>query len=294
MTAADSRSSERSASVGLIGLGLLGTALAERLLRSGFDVVGFDTNAERCAAFQKLGGRVADNAADVAGSSRRILLSLPTSDIASQVVTEIQPGLPSGSIVIDTTTGEPEQMTALAAQLATSGVQYLDATIGGSSQQARDRDVIAIVGGEATTLDGCRDLFDTFARDVFHVGAVGSGARMKLVVNLVLGLNRAVLAEGLVFARDCGFDPNDALKILAAGPAYSRAMDFKGRKMIDEEFTPQARLSQHLKDVRLILAAGEQNQSSLPLSEVHRLLLEKAEAAGFGDADNSAVIKAYD
>jgi 2-hydroxy-3-oxopropionate reductase len=78
---------------------------------------------------------------------------------------------------------------------------------------------------------------------------------MKLVVNLVLGLNRAVLAEGLAFSRACGFDPNDALRILAAGPAYSRAMDMKGRKMLDEEFSPQARLSQHLKDVRLILAA---------------------------------------
>ena len=117
---------------------------------------------------------------------------------------------------------------------------------------------------------------------------------MKLVVNLVLGLNRAALAEGLAFARACGFNPADALKILAAGPAYSRAMDTKGRKMLEHDFTPQARLSQHLKDVRLILAAGASTGARLPLSEVHRRLLEQVERAGFGDADNSAILKAYE
>jgi 3-hydroxyisobutyrate dehydrogenase-like beta-hydroxyacid dehydrogenase len=284
----------RAETVGLIGLGLLGSALAERLLASGFDVLGFDTSAERCREFQKLGGSLAASAGEVAGRANRLLLSLPTSEIASQVVAEILPQLPSGAIVVDTTTGEPEQMIALAESLSRAGVNYLDATVGGSSQQARERDVIAIVGGEATTVDACRDLLETFARDTFHVGPVGSGARMKLVVNLVLGLNRAVLAEGLSFARASGFDPNDALQILAAGPAYSRAMDMKGRKMLDEEFAPQARLSQHLKDVRLILAAGTSSGAKLPLSEVHRKLLETAESAGYGDADNSAVIKAYD
>lgn len=284
----------RGKTLGLIGLGLLGSALAERFLEAGFVVVGYDTNAERCRTLERLGGRVAASAVAVARECRRIILSLPTSDVASRVVSEIEQVLQAGAVVVDTTSGEPEQMVTLATQLSARGVHYLDATVGGSSQQARERDVIAIVGGIATTVDACCDLFDAFAREVFHVGPVGSGARMKLVVNLVLGLNRAVLAEGLAFSRACGFDPNDALRILSAGPAYSRAMDMKGRKMLDEEFSPQARLSQHLKDVRLILAAGAHNGARLPLSETHRRLLELAEPAGFGDADNSAVIKAYD
>ena len=115
---------------------------------------------------------------------------------------------------------------------------------------------------------------------------------MKLVLNLVLGLNRAVLAEGLEFARASGIDPWLALEILKASPAYSRAMDTKGARMLNEDFEPEARLSQHLKDVRLILASGERSGAQLPLSEAHRALLEIAESAGFGSLDNSAVIKA--
>jgi 3-hydroxyisobutyrate dehydrogenase-like beta-hydroxyacid dehydrogenase len=116
---------------------------------------------------------------------------------------------------------------------------------------------------------------------------------MKLVLNLVLGLNRAVLAEGLCYAAAAGVDPAAALEILKAGPAYSRVMDTKGQKMLAGDFTAEARLSQHLKDVRLILESGARAGASLPLSSVHRALLEKAEAAGFGAADNSAVIKAF-
>ena len=116
---------------------------------------------------------------------------------------------------------------------------------------------------------------------------------MKLVMNLVLGLNRAVLAEGLEFARACGLDPYTALDILKAGPSYSRAMDTKGTRMLNEDFEPEARLSQHLKDVRLILAAGARAGAHLPLSQIHRELLEAAEEAGFGQSDNCAVIKAF-
>ena len=113
---------------------------------------------------------------------------------------------------------------------------------------------------------------------------------MKLVTNLVLGLNRAALAEGLVLAEELGVDGKQAFDVLRRSMAYSRIMDTKGEKMLTRDFTPQARLSQHLKDVRLILASS---RMPLPLSEAHRALLEKAEALGFGDADNSAVISAY-
>ena len=116
---------------------------------------------------------------------------------------------------------------------------------------------------------------------------------MKLVSNLVLGLNRAALAEGLVFAQALGLDAEAALEVLLNSMAYSRTMDTKGRKMIAGDFRTQARLSQHLKDVRLILAAAAEAGQVLPLSETHRRLLETAEAAGFGDADNSAVVRAF-
>jgi 3-hydroxyisobutyrate dehydrogenase-like beta-hydroxyacid dehydrogenase len=117
---------------------------------------------------------------------------------------------------------------------------------------------------------------------------------MKLVVNLVLGLNRAVLAEGLSFAQACGIDPAVALEVLAAGPAFSRVMDAKGKKMIARDFEPQARLSQHLKDVHLILAEAAKHNAKTPLSELHRALLEALDAAGFGGEDNAAIVRAFE
>ena len=173
------------------------------------------------------------------------------------------------------------------------GGRYLDATIAGSSTQVRAGEVILMVGGDSNDVATCDELFLAFASRIFHVGTVGAGARMKLVVNLVLGLNRAVLAEGLCFAERFGVDPRQALEVLRAGPAFSRVMETKANKMLDEDFTPQARLAQHWKDVRLILSAGEQFGAKLPLSTLHEALLSKLIQSGFGDLDNSAIVKAF-
>jgi 3-hydroxyisobutyrate dehydrogenase-like beta-hydroxyacid dehydrogenase len=279
--------------VGIIGVGLVGTAIAERLLASGYQVTGYDIRPEMRHNLERIGGQAACCPGAVVGSCERTILSLPTSGIVGSVLEEVRSTLVPGSAIIDTTTGAPEDAVSCAGTLARANVDYLDATVGGSSRQVRIREAIFICGGTREAFARCTDIFELCSKHVFHVGPVGSGARMKLVMNLVLGLNRAVLAEGLEFARASGVDPHAALEILKASPAYSRAMDTKGLRMLNEEFDPEARLSQHLKDVRLILKTGAQCDATLPLSTAHRELLEAAEAAGFGALDNCAVIKAF-
>jgi 3-hydroxyisobutyrate dehydrogenase-like beta-hydroxyacid dehydrogenase len=171
------------------------------------------------------------------------------------------------------------------------GTEYLESPFSGSSEQTRNHASTALVAGRQTAFEACRDLWDCLAAKTFFVGAWGNAAKMKLVTNLVLGLNRAVLAEGLVFAKAAGLLAADALQVLLNSPAYSRTMDAKGPKMVHAEFTAQARLSQHIKDVRLILAEADRGGATLPLSSVHLDLLERAEAAGFGELDNSAIIR---
>ncbi|HUQ71721.1 MAG TPA: NAD(P)-dependent oxidoreductase [Planctomycetaceae bacterium] len=278
--------------VGLIGVGLVGTALAERFLAAGWSVVGYDTSAAQLDHLRDLGGDAAMSATDVFAATDVIVLSLPTSVIATQVM-EAVTGPLAGKIVIDTTTGEPAEVAALGERLAGRGAKYLDTTIAGSSAQVRSGEVIVTVGGDAATVAACDELFCSFAARVFHVGDCGAGAQMKLVVNLVLGLNRAVLAEGLCFAARTGVDPQLALEVLRAGPTYSRVMDTKGARMLGGDFAPQARLAQHLKDVRLILATGATAGATLPLSSLHEQLLEELDRAGYGDLDNSAIIKAF-
>lgn len=279
--------------VGIIGLGLVGNGLAERLLSAGYEVAGFDAWPAQNDALSKLGGLPLASGINVATSCDTILLSLPTSDIAAKVVGEILPHL-AGKTILDTTTGQPEAMAILGQQLADIGCDYLDATIAGSSRQVRRGEVIVMLGGPERAAKECEGMLATFAKQWFHLGSWGSGARMKLVVNLVLGLNRAVLAEGLSFAQAIGIDPRQALEVLMAGPTFSRVMETKGEKMISRDFTPEARLAQHRKDVKLILDEAAGVNKSLPLSQLHETLLARLVAAGDGDLDNSAILKAFE
>ncbi len=280
--------------VGVIGLGLLGSAIAERLLTAGHLVVGFDVSESRRAALQHLGGEVAASSAAIITRCSVVLLSLPDSKIVAEVVNSSAESLRPGMWIIDTSTGDPDHAVSLSDRLQGHGVEYLDATVLGSSVQTRDGQAVVMVGASQQAFEACRELMGCFAHKVLHVGPPGNGSRMKLVVNLVLGLNRAALAEGLALARLLKLDGTTTLAILKAGAAYSAIMDTKGEKMLTGDFSPQARLSQHLKDVRLILEAAARTGGTLTLSDAHRKLLEKAEAAGYGELDNSAILKAYD
>lgn len=277
--------------LGFIGLGLLGEALAERALAAGLAVVGFDIDPERCLMLQRAGGRALGSAREVAQSCQRILLALPHDGVTSEVLQELAPVLARNTLILDATTGNPEVSVAHADALTRRGVTYLDTTVSGSSAQARAGEALLMVGGPQAAFDQCQELFHVLAVRTIHTGPSGTGAQMKLVTNLVLGLNRAALAEGLAFASAFGYDVKQTLEILRTSMAYSRIMDTKGEKMIQSDFQPQAKLSQHLKDVRLMLEAAADAGMQLPLTETHRRLLEQAEAAGLGDLDNSAIIE---
>lgn len=277
---------------GLVGLGLMGRAFARRLRAAGWEVVGFDLAPACRTQARKLGVRIVRSNAAVFRECDRVLLSLPTSRETELVLAEVGSALHAGHLILDTTTGEPEQAEAIHRRLASRGVRYLDTTISGNSEQvASGDDVLTMVGGDAEAFATARRLLRVLTPRVRYVGPSGSGARMKLVTNLVLGLNRAVLAEGLCFAEQLGFTRRAALEVLLDSKAYSATMDTKGEKMVTEDFTPQARLSQHLKDVRLMLQAAEAKRFQLPFTQVHRQLLDAAEAAGLGPLDNCALIK---
>jgi 3-hydroxyisobutyrate dehydrogenase-like beta-hydroxyacid dehydrogenase len=279
--------------VGLIGVGLLGAALAECLIGHGFQVAGYDPIAERRTALRQLGGVAVGSTQEVAQRCNRILLSLPNSNVAARVLTELAHQTRNEAIIIDTTTGDPEEIASFGRTSESLGFHYLDATIAGSSKQVREHDVLVMVGGRREDFDRCTDIFSTFAREPYYLGAAGSGARMKLVTNMVLGLNRAVLAEALAFSAALGFDPQLTLSILKSSSSYSRVMDIKGEKMLKADYAVEARLSQHLKDVRLMLEAAERFGARLPLTEIHRRLLEEAESGGWGDSDNSAILELF-
>lgn len=273
----------------------MGSEIAKRLIDGGMDVLGYDVDADRCIDLANAGGQACTDIDDIWSGCERVLLSLPNDAVVRQVTGPLigSPKLSAGKIIIDTTTGATETTELLAAQCAQQGVEFVDATISGSSVHLRSGQAVFLVGATEQGWNESQAVLGLLAKECFHVGPPGAGARMKLVTNLVLGLNRAALAEGLAFAKAQGLDLELTLQLFRATPAYSRIMDTKGEKMIHEEFTPQAKLSQHLKDVELMIACAGQNDMCLPLSQAHREVLMKAQELGYGDADNSALIKAY-
>lgn len=279
-------------SVGCIGLGLLGSAMTDRLMEHDYRVVGFDIDDNRRNEFARRGGEAVKSATHLL-TVDPVLLSLPNSDIVEQVIDELVTISSRPRTIIDTTTGHPDRVAEVGRRLAKMGIDYLDATVGGSSLQAANGDAIIMCGGPPDAFERHKQVLDVLAKQSFHLGKCGSGARMKLVMNLVLGLNRAVLAEGLGYAQSLDLDLESTLQILQAGPSQSRAMETKGRKMLDGDFKPQARLAQHLKDVRLILETGQEANAHLPLSSLHCELLENLVADGYGTLDNSAILKRF-
>jgi 3-hydroxyisobutyrate dehydrogenase-like beta-hydroxyacid dehydrogenase len=279
--------------VGLIGVGLLGTALAERMIAHGVRVAGFDSNSHRLQLLNDLGGSPRNSAESVAGSCAITVLCLPDSSVVAAVAAEIRGAIGPGTLLIDATTGDPDDTLALAERLRKPGVGYVDATIAGSSEQVRRGEAVVLIGGETADVERAESVLATWSDRRFYLGPSSAGARMKLVVNLVLGLNRAVLAEGLALAEAAGIPASAALTVLQATPAYSRIMDSKGPKMAARDFAPEARLAQHLKDVRLIQALARRHAANTPLSDIHEQLLAEAVAMGLGDADNSAVFGVY-
>ncbi|MBB6052924.1 NAD(P)-dependent oxidoreductase [Armatimonas rosea] len=281
--------------VGLIGLGLVGSALAERFLAHGYQVVGYDLDTEKRKALVERGGIGAGSPAAVTERVERLVLSLPTTEVVLDVLGGASGILAASSLpttILDTTTGDPSETEALAAALATRGIAYMDTAISGSSKQVRGGEATLLVGGTPAAYAASADLLACVTDRVFHLGSAGSGSRAKLATNLILGLNRAALAEGLVFAEALGLDLAVFLDVLKNSPAYSVAVDIKGEKMRTGEFTPESRVLQHKKDVGLILAAAHATGQELPLSQVHHTLLTEAVEAGEGELDNAVIIEA--
>jgi 3-hydroxyisobutyrate dehydrogenase-like beta-hydroxyacid dehydrogenase len=281
--------------IGLVGAGLVGSALARNLLNGGFGILAYDIDPDCRRAIEELGGRTTATLAEVGSRCDRVLLALLDNKVVQAVL--FGPGGLAGSnpgpwLVIDTTTGDPDGTIETGLRLGAIGIQYLDATISGSSAQIADRAGVFMVGGSAEAYQAAVDILDCCAMRHVHVGGPGDGAKTKLASNLILGLNRAALAEGLVFAQVLGLDPQRFVDVIRHTPAYSPALDVKAAKMIAAEYQPQSRIAQHRKDLDIILEYAGRNGQRLPFSEIHHGLLRWAEEAGYADADNAAVIEA--
>jgi 3-hydroxyisobutyrate dehydrogenase-like beta-hydroxyacid dehydrogenase len=279
--------------VAIIGLGLMGEVYAKRLIDARIPVTGFDIDPARRARLKDIGGTPADSIAALAKPARCVLIAVfDTAQVEDVIENHLLPALGNGSnkIVLCMSTCDPDQVAALAARVIPRGIRYLDVPVSGTSDQVRRGDGVALIGGDATIADEVADIFDALFARRFHVGKVGDGGRAKLAVNLILGLNRLALAEGLVFAERLGLDPAAFLDVARGSASYSQVMETKGPKMVRGDFSPEGRARQTLKDCRLMLAQAAAAGQPLKMLELHAEVLEACVKAGEADLDNSVVI----
>ena len=284
-----------SQQVAVIGLGLMGSRMSANLLSAGLDLRGYDVDRARRDDFADAGGRLANSPAEAVQGCWAAVLSLPTSDIAREVCLG-NAGISEAGVddlrVYDTTTGPPEDAVEFAAALAEHGVSYSDSTVSGNGEVAERGELVVMMGGSEKSYQLGLPIFEAIGRSHHHIGPVGSGARMKLIVNHVLSIHRLALAEGLVVAELGGMDLDKTLAVLIDGLAYSKAMDLWGNRMIagDHEI-PFARLKQSHKDSRLIVQHGLDLGAPMDLVSVVLAALAEGEDEGFADYDNSAVME---
>lgn len=278
--------------IGLVGLGLMGTAVTERLLLAGHQVHGHDPSEEARRAHAARGGIAHDRLADVATAVDIILLSLPSGAVTLEVCLG-QDGLSThareGALVVDTSTIHPDEATRAADGLHAAGIYFADAGVSGSSNNVAAGQALAIVGAQDEQFARAEPVLAPFCTEVLHVGGVGSGMRAKLVINAVLALHRAALAEGLVLGERLGVESDRMLDVLQRSMAYSKAMDVWGPRMVARDYTPSSRLRQHNKDAQIILAlAREHGAPMLGLAQANHIV-QVGLANGYGESDNAVL-----
>lgn len=284
----------QSTSIGIVGVGLMGTAFAQRLAAAGFRFAGYDVDAAKTAQMTALGGKAALSIADVARDCDPILLAVFNTDQVEEVVEQhLLPALGdrSNRIVLCASTCDPDRIAALGERVATRGLRFLETPVSGTSAQVARGEGVGLIGGDPAIVAEIEPILRALFPSYFLIGKVGDGGRAKLAVNLILGLNRLALAEGLAFAERLGLDPAAFLKVAKSSAAYSQIMDVKGERMVTRAFAPEGRARQTLKDAQLMLAQARTVGQELPLLTVHAAVLEACLRAGEGDLDNSVVIE---
>ena len=278
------------ATIGVFGLGLIGSAITSRLIAAGVAVRGFDPDPDCMAGLGERGGQ--PMAADQAWDADCIITAVFDTDQLAALIDTAPDGMDTPLISVSTC--DPSLMPGIANDAAKKGYNLVEAPISGTSADLANGDAILLIAGDPSVAESLASVFEILARKKFHVGAVGNGNRAKLAINLVLGLTRAAVAEGVVFAEAVGLDPSDFLELALQSAAASKVMASKGPKMAVRDFTPLGRISQSAKDFGLIQDAAGRVGQGLPMAERYLKIIADSLSNGEGNLDNAAVLLAIE
>jgi 3-hydroxyisobutyrate dehydrogenase-like beta-hydroxyacid dehydrogenase len=278
-------------SVGVIGLGIMGAAIAANLVRAGFPVCGTDPVAARRRALARAGGAPLAGAAEVAAQARILLLSLPGPKPLAAVCQEIAAHARPGTVVIETSTLRIEDKEQARRTLARRRIVLLDCPLSGTGAQARTRDLVVFASGPRAACRRAQPVFAGFARAYPYLGRFGDGSRMKFVANLLVAIHNVSAAEAFLLARKAGLDPRLVYRVVGDGAGGSRMFQVRGPMMLARRYRPATmKVSMWQKDMRIIGAFAARLGAAVPLFRASAPLYRAALAQGRGEEDTAAVL----
>ena len=280
--------------LGFLGLGIMGTPMAGRLVRGGHDLTVWNRTPAACQPLVDLGAQQAENPAAVAAAAEITFAMLADPSAALAVACGpdgVCTGLGSGRGYVDFSTVDAGTSRRIAAAVQARGGRFLEAPVSGSKAPAEQGTLVILAAGDESLYRDAGPLLDLVGSRRLYLGAAGNGARLKLVVNLIMGGMMAALCEGLTLAQRSGLAADDLLSVLAAGAVANPMFAGKGPRMVSGDFATAFPLKHMQKDLRLALELAEELDTALPASAATEAVFGRALAAGDGDLDFSALLR---
>ena len=278
--------------VGIVGLGIMGGAIARNLVERGWRVIGFDTDATRCAELALANVAIAGDVGQVARDAPIIMTSLPSPAAVEQVAQEIAGSGQSPRIVVELSTLSIADKLRFESILKKAGHIALDCPLSGTGAQARNRDLIVYASGDGGAIAQCSDLFADFAKQSADLGQFGNGSRMKFVANHLVAIHNVATAEAMVLAERAGLDPKTVVDLVGPGAGGSRMFQMRAPMMVEGIYEPATmKVSTWQKDMAIIAQFADAIGCETPLFTLTQPVYTEAMAMGLGDQDTAAVFE---
>ncbi len=276
--------------LGIIGLGIMGSAIARNCVRAGFSVTGFDTDPARCRELEAAGGTPRASAADVAAAADVVLTSLPSIAALEQTAASLAATARPGQIVCELSTLPIEVKQRAHDVLAKAGIVLLDCPLSGTGAQAVNADLVVLASGDTAACEKVQAVFAGFARLTRHVGPFGNGMKMKIVANLLVAIHNVASAEAMVLGMKAGLDPQAIVDVVASGAGNSRVFELRAPLMAAQTYEPPTmKCDIWQKDMAIIGAYAASLGVAAPLFAASAPIYNAAIGQGRGGQDTAAV-----
>jgi len=276
--------------VGMIGLGIMGSAMSSNLIKEGFKVLGYDVVPRRREEHRKAGGSSARSCTEVAKKCGIVVTSLPFSVALLETAAELARSSRAGQIVIETSTLPIDVKEEARKRLAGRDAILLDCTLSGTGAQARVKDLVVYASGDRKSYSRIAPVLDGFARAHYYVGAFGAGSKVKFVANLLVAIHNVAAAEAMVLAMKAGLDPELVLKVVADGAGASRMLQVRGPMMVKGDYSKATmKVQTWQKDMTIIGDYARKIDCPTPLFSASASFYTAAMSMGLGAEDTGAV-----